>query len=226
MKKVTSPALIVLVACKEPKEPGGLKHLGKHTVLYDSSPGWGAASNALLDKAAELGGDVIFCDDDVEFTAESLAGVKEHYDQADLFGLDLHDLDGRRQVGARHMMYTDGTLHDWVHAGPALIAHCSTSAMYLKAAAVKALRFPIWDGLYWEDVTLCLDAWLKGFRVAAVPGYVHHDIGWGSGATKRHTEDFWAKERANYQAFVAWCEAQGVRAALGDGRIPVGAQSL
>lgn len=229
MTKTTKKAapLLILVACKEPKEPGGLEHLCEHRVLYDNSPGWGGASNALLDRAAELGGDALFCDDDVTFTADSLAGVRAHYDAADLFGLDLHDLSGQRQVGARHAMALDGTLSDWVQSGPAYIAHCSTSAMYIKASVLQAgIRFPIWDGLYWEDVMLCVDAWLHGFKVLATPGYVHHDIVGGSGATKRYSEDFWTKERANYQAFRALCDERGVSAALAKGRIPVGARPL
>lgn len=229
MTKTTKKAapLAVLVACKEQKEPGGLEHLGAHRVYYDTSPGWGAASNNLLDKAAALGGDCLFVDDDVILTPESLDGVKQYYDQADCFGLDLHDLSGQRQAGARHAMALDGTLHDWVHPGPAYIAHASTSAMYIKHAVLAAgIRFPIWPGLYWEDVALCLAAWLHGFKVLAVPGYVHHDIVSGSGATKRHSPEFWAKERINYEAFRAWCDKQKVGAGLADGRIPVGAKPL
>lgn len=218
--------LNVLVACKAPKAPGGLEYAGEHRVFFNSGVGWGAASNALLDTAAALGGDALFLDDDVTLLPESLAGVREYYAYADLFGLDLHDMTGARQAGARHIMDADGGLHDWVQPGPAYVAHCSTSAIYLKAAAVKALRFPIWPGLHWEDVAFCLDAWLQGFKVLAVPGHVRHAIEGGVGATKRHTPEFWAKWGANMQAMGAWCADRGVAQALADGRIPIGANEL
>lgn len=200
----TRDRLTVLVASKDARPPLGLEHLGEHTVLYDTSAGWAAASNALLKQAAEIGGDAIFCDDDVTFTAASLDGVRAHYDAADIFGLDLWTEGGVRQAGARHTW--DGTqLHDWVHAGPAYVAHCSTSAVYLKASALQAgIKFPVWPGLYYEDVAFCFEAWTKGLKVLAVPGMVKHDIEGGSGATKRHADDFWAKLSKNQDRFAAW----------------------
>lgn len=218
--------LDVLVACKEPKAPGGLEHLGEHHVFYGTAMGWAHSSNWLLEHAAVSGFDALFCDDDVTFTETSLDGVHAHYDDADLFGLDLHDAGGFRQAGARHVMDAHGGLHDWIEAGPAYVAHCSTSAIYIKTRALAALRFPIWDGVHYEDVAFCLDAWLKGFRVMAVPGYVHHDIVGGVGSTKRHTSEFWAKWQANQRAFGAWCAEHDVTEALADERIPTGAREL
>lgn len=200
---MTEP-LLVLVASKDGREPGGLEHLGEHRLLLDTSAGWGAAANALLKQAAAAGSDALFCDDDVVFTPTSLDGVRAHYDAADIFGLDLHTLDGIRQAGARHTW--DGQqISDWVEAGPAYVAHVTASAMYLKASAL-ALRFPSWPGLYYEDVALCFDAWIKGLKVLAVPGVVRHDIENGSGATKRHTPEFWAKFEKNRSRFFSWCE--------------------
>lgn len=216
--------LNILVACKAPKAPGGLEYAGEHRVLYNSDAGWGAASNALLDRAAIEGGDALFLDDDVTLLPESLAGVREYYDHADLFVLDLHDLSGARQAGARHIMTQDGGILDWVQPGPAYVAHCSTSAIYIKAAAVKTLRFPIWPGIHWEDVALCLDAWLHGFKVLAVPGRVNHDIEGGVGATKRHDARFWERWALNRQHFAGWCAEHDLAAALADGRVPVGAR--
>jgi GT2 family glycosyltransferase len=219
--------LNILVACKGERTPGGLFDLGVDWVAhYDSTPGWANAANQLLDRAAALGGDALFCDDDVTFTADSLAGVQAHYDAADLFGLDLHALDGVRQSGARHTMTTQGMIYDWVYPGPAYVAHVSTSAIYIKAAAVRALRFPVWPGVHWEDVAFCLDAWLSGFKVMAVPGLVHHAIEGGIGATKRHDPRFWERWRQNMDAMTAWMNERGVLGALADGRIPVGVRAI
>lgn len=220
--------LNVLVACKEPKAPGGLEHLGERrvdwTVWFNDMPGWSSAANQLLAGAAVEGVDCLFLDDDVTLTPESLSGVRAYYDQADLFGLDLHDLTGARQQGARHTMTETGMIHDWVQSGPAYVAHVSTSAIYIKAAALASLRFPVWPGVHWEDVAFCLDAWLQGFRVMAVPGMVLHAIEGGIGATKRHDEHFWPRWRANMDAMAAWMNERGVVQALADGRIPVGAK--
>jgi GT2 family glycosyltransferase len=219
--------LNVLVACMERKAPGGLHFIGEHRVLYDTSAGWGEAANALLDAAALLGGDALFLDDDVVLTPDSLRGVRAHYDAADLFGLDLHDMDGDRQGGARHTLDSDGNLADWVQPGPAYVAHVSTSAIYLKESFVQSgVRFPIWPGLHWEDVALCIDAWLHGLRVMAVPGYVHHAIVGGVGATKRHDPALWARWAQNVDLFRAWCDAYDVRGALADGRVPIDVQTV
>jgi len=210
--------LNILVACKEPKTPGGLEHLPGTVlhdwrIVYNSMPNWAEASNQLLDYAAAEGGDALFLDDDVTLTETSLLGALAHYDKADLFGLDLHAQSTKeRQAGARHTWDGQAT-HDWMHPGPAYVAHVSTSAIYIKAGAIAAgLRFPLWPGLHWEDVALCFDAWARGFRVLAVPGLVYHDIESGVGATKRHAPEFWAKWHVNKQAFVQWCAERDLSA--------------
>jgi len=219
--------LNILVACKTEKAPDGLEFVGEHCVLYDTHASWGVASNNLLDQAAELGGDALFLDDDVTLTPGCLDVLRVYAHAADIFGLDLHDMTGARQAGARHVMDTSGVLHDWVQPGPAYVAHCSTSAIYIKQDVLHAnVRFPIWDGIHWEDVAFCLDAWLHGFRLLAVPGYVHHNIVGGAGATKRHAPEFWEKWAKNRQYFGAWMGEKGVMQALADGRVPVGAQTI
>lgn len=217
--------LNVLVSCKEPKAPDGLEFVGcEYRVLYDTRKGWAEASNALLDKAAELGGDALFLDDDTALTPGCLDAVRQHYDAADLFGLDLHDMNGDRQAGARHILDKNGGLHDWVHPGPAYVAHVSTSAIYIKASVLQeGLWFPVWPGVHWEDVAFCLDAWLRELRVMAVPGYVHHAIVGGVGATKRHDALFWERWAKNMGLFGAWVGEHGIMQALADGRVPIGA---
>ena len=216
--------LNILVACKEQKAPGGLEHLGPHRIVYSTLPDWAAAANALLSQAQALGGDALFCDDDVTFLPQSLVGVRRYSDCADLFGLDLHDMTGARQAGARHTLDEHGALADWVHPGPAYVAHVSTSAIYLKANVLQSgVRFPEWTGIHWEDVAFCLDAWLFGLRVMAVPGRVDHAIVGGVGATKRHDARFWERWALNRQCFAKWCAERGV---VGDARIPIGAREL
>ena len=214
--------LNILVACKEQKTPAGLEHLGPHRIVYDHSSTWAAAANTLLDQAAALGGDAIFCDDDVTFLPESMVGVRRYYDCADLFGFDLHDMTGARQAGARHTMDALGFITDWVHPGPAYVAHVSTSAIYIKEDALS-LRFPVWPGIHWEDVAFCLDAWMHGLKVMAVPGRVDHAIAGGVGSTKRHDARFWERWAMNRQHFAGWCAERGV---VGDNRVPIGVREL
>lgn len=204
--------LTVLVACKEPRTPLGLEHIGEWRIFHDTSTPWAQAANQLLDTAARFEDDALFLDDDVTLTAGCLDHVFSHYDHADLFGLDLHALDGSRQVGARHAW--DGTqLHDWVQPGPAYVAHVSTSAIYIKAGAIAAgLRFPVWPGIHWEDVAFCFDAWARGLRVMAVPGLVLHAIEGGVGATKRHSPSFWERWGQNRECFQQWCEGRDLGA--------------
>lgn len=204
--------LSILVACKEPRLPKGLEHAPTQHVIQSTAAPWGRAANELLDQCQKWGADALFLDDDTMLTAASLDGVRAHYDQADLFGLDLHVLStAERQAGARHL----ADMREWVHPGPAYVAHVSTSAIYIKAGAIACgLRFPEWDGIHWEDVAFCFDAWARGLRVMAVPGLVYHDIQGGAGATKRHTPEFWAKWHANKAAFESWRGERDLSAVL------------
>lgn len=211
--------LNILVASKEPKEPGGLEYLPPHRVIYSHAVPWGRAANDLIEQAAQLGGDAIFCDDDVTFQKESLFHLntrlgqsfgghfgKTLYELGDAFGFDLHDTSNTRQAGARHILADDGSIPEWVHPGPAYVAHCSTSAIYLKQSALRSgARFPEWPGIHWEDVAYCMDLWAHGCKVMAVPGLVLHDIVGGVGATKRHSPEFWQKWQHNQAAFRQWC---------------------
>lgn len=207
-----STPLTILVASKAGRAPQGLEHLGDYRLIVNDVAGWGAASNALLKEAASLGGDALFCDDDVTFTAASLDGVQAHIGKADIFGVDLHTLDHIRQAGARHTWDGAG-IHDWVESGPAYVAHVTASAMYLTASALKAgVQFPIWPGLHWEDVAFCFSAWAKGLTVLAVPGLTYHAVEGGIGATKRDEEAFWEKWHENRSRFYAWCKKRDLKA--------------
>jgi hypothetical protein len=217
--------LNILVACKEERTPGGLEYAPAHRVLYDTTPGWSVASNALLARAQALGGDALFLDDDTTLTQGCLDAVYAYYDSASLFGLDLHDMNGERQAGARHVLNKDGLLQDWISPGPAYVAHVSTSAIYIKEEALS-LRFPVWDGIHWEDVAFCLESWLQGMRVLAVPGYVQHAIVAGVGSTKRHDPDFWARWAKNMGCLGEWMGEKGVMQAIAEGKVPVGVQPL
>lgn len=211
--------LNILVACKEPREPKGLDCLSvPYRIIRSTTAPWGRGANELLDQCQKWGTDALFLDDDTTLVEGSLAGVRDHYDRADLFGLDLHVLGtGERQPGARHL----ADMSEWVHAGPAYVAHVSTSAIYIKAGAIASgLRFPEWHGIHWEDVAFCFEAWLRGLRVLAVPGLVYHDIQAGAGATKRHDPAFWAKWGANKAAFEAWCGERDLSA------VPKGAEEV
>jgi len=214
--------LNIIVASKDGKLPKGLAHAPPHRLILDSTPGWAVSCNAALARAAAFGGDVLFLDDDVELTEGCLDRVFSHYSHADLFGLDLHDMEGKRQVGARHVLTNEGALVDWVESGPAYVAHVSTSAIYIKEKAL-GLRFPIWKGLHYEDFHFCLNAWLQGFKVLAVPGLVRHAIVSGVGSTKRTDPLFWQRWMANKETFEYWARTKQV---FEQGIVPIGAKGL
>lgn len=209
--------LNILIASKARKAPGGLEHLPPHRLIFSDATPWGRAVNELLGDALAAGGDALLIDDDTQLTETSLEGVNTFYDHADAFGLDLHTLDGTRQPGARHTR----NLIDWTHPGPAYVAHVSTSAIYLKRSAlVSGARFPEWDGMHHEDLVYCFDLWLRGCKILAVPGYVHHNIVGGIGSTKRQDPTFWAGYARNRAAWLAWIEGRDL-SAVPEGAVPV-----
>jgi hypothetical protein len=222
--------LNILVACKEPRAPGGLEHLPPHTLLTDSRPGWALAANALLDEAARRGGNAIFVDDDATFTPDSLAHLDAFCDRADLIGVTMLNED-RTVANAGFVYSTAGLLVPRATSRamiPAYLAHVTTSCLWLSARALGAgLRFPVWPGVHGEDVAFTYDAWLRGLRVAYVPGAVIHPVHAGAvGATKRTTPQLREQIALNAQHLTTWMHARGVHAAALAGRIPIGERAL
>lgn len=227
--------LNILVACKEPTTPGGLEHIpgvqGRDwQIIYDLAPGWAVASNALLDLAAELGGDALFLDDDATLTETTLLRLPELYDRAEVFGFTLVDEQGHI-TSAAHELYANGQIfpRSAAMAGtPAYVAHVTTSAIYLKESVLRAgVRFPIWPGIHKEDVAFTFSCWLAGQRVLYIPGKVIHpleDI--GVGRTKAQEQGLQAKLDLNNVALTQWMIDHKVMEAARAGRIPFGSRKL
>lgn len=215
----------VLVATKTGALPGGLQHAPPHTLISSTMLGWANAANHLLDSAAGLGHDALFIDDDATLTEATFARLPEFRDSADVFGFTLCNADGTPN-SAGHVALPGGWLlpRDTALAGtPCYIAHVSASCMYISAAVLRAgIRFPVWPGEHSEDVAFTYDVWLRGFRVAYIPGAVIHPLHGGTGATKAQIPDLAARQAVNAGQLRAWADAQGVAAAIEDGRIPQG----
>lgn len=220
--------LSVLVATIRDARPGGLGYLPPHTLRVDGRPGWSAAANALLDEAAAAGHAAVFCDDDVTFTAETWPALLRYLGRADVFGWRIAVPGRGDAAGAQHVLDTAGNLSDRpLIDRPCEVAHVTTTACYLSARAVAALRFPEWGGVHCEDIALCLDAWLQGMRVAYVGGLVWHDMtGDGVGQTKIHTPQLSARLAQNALALRAWMAERDIVGAIAAGRIPAGQRWL
>lgn len=214
----------VLVASKTGREPGGLECLPPWAsrVLVDSRPGWAAAANALLDQAAEAGHDALFIDDDVTILPETFAGFGRYYPLADVFGFRLRGQPGQRdQVGwglRQENHWPDRACY---------LAHVTASLMYVRADVLKTgVRFPYWPGLHFEDIQFTYDCWLRGFAVAYLPLPARHDIAPTPagmiGSTLRHGTDLQARRELNHRHLDRWAEANDLRGAAIDGRIPFG----
>lgn len=209
--------------------PEGLDHLGPHAVCLSTRRGWAEAANETLDQAAALGYDAVFADDDVTFTPGCLDAVAALRPRGEVFGWRLVHPDGGAQPGAHHTLSAEGGLCNYIPGErPAYVAHCSTSAIYLAHAVLAAgVRFPVWPGLHCEDVALCVEAWLAGFRVVSLTHpVIHHLTPAGVGRTKAHDADLSRRLQENYGRMHAYLTSERVRSALADGRIPTGARAL
>lgn len=204
------------------RSPQGLEHAGPHRLLTDSSPGWATAANALLESAT---GDVLHLDDDTELTADSFRLLDQCYDVADVFGFTLFTGGGITSAGFHAT--ADGGLRPQTAMmdifRPGLVAHVTASCLYIKRHVLEAgVRFPVWPGQHHEDVAFTYECWLRGFKVAYLPGVVHHhmDQAMRVGATKSTLPTFHADRAVNYDCLQAWIRERGVPAAVADGRIP------
>lgn len=221
--------LSILVASKHGTAPGGLTHLPAHRLLIDNRAGWALAANALLDEAARLGDDAIFVDDDATFTAGSLANLGAA-SGADLIGLTMLNHDDT-VASCGHIYSPLGMLVPRAlgraHT-PCELAHVTTSCIWLSARALQSgLRFPVWPGIHGEDVAFTYDAWLRGLRVAYVPGPVIHPVHAGQvGATKQAEPNLHARIDLNARHLAAWCQTRDVAGAVARGIIPLGERAI
>lgn len=227
--------LDVLVATKDGRKPGGLEHLGDHQVLMNRIPGWVNAANYLLDDSARSGHDALFIDDDVTLTSSTFDLLDKYWDKAEVFGFTLVPPNDQRvlSAGVEWRYETDGrtiekTLQCQKPPGifiPSYVPHVTASCMVVKKEVLRAgVRFPVWPGMHLEDVAFTLECWLKGFRVAYLPGLAYHDAvaegGVTVGATKRHDPEFHARRRLNQQHLIEWTAEHGVDKALEAGEMP------
>lgn len=213
----------VLVASKDGKLPEGLGHIPFPTrVLVDSQPGWGKASNALLQQSADAGHDAIFIDDDVTILPNTFAGFGKYYPLADVFGFRLKGHHGQSDQ------------YGWTLQQPnpfpdkaGYLAHVTASLMYLRADVMKGgMRFPEWPGVHFEDMVFTYECWLRGYAVAYLPSHALHDIhvsdAGETGATKRHDANLSARKAHNRGLLQKWCQEQNLVRAASEGRIPFG----
>lgn len=221
--------LSILVASKHGTAPGGLEHLPPHRLLIDTRPGWALAANAVLDEAARLGDDAIFVDDDATFMPDSLSNLTAA-GGADVIGLTMLNGDGT-VASCGHLYSPLGMLVPRALSRAHIaceLAHVTTSCIWLSARALAAgVRFPVWPGIHGEDVALTYDAWLRGLRVAYVPGPVIHPVHAGAvGATKRAEPRLHERIAVNAAHLAQWCQTHNVAGAVARGVIPMGERAI
>jgi len=224
----------VLCATTGARQPRGLEHLPPHRYLTDGRPGWAPAANALLDQAAQYGDDALFIDDDIELTPESFRFFDAVRDRAEVFGCTLFT--GAAVTSAGFHAATDGASVQLVPQRnlidilrPGYVAHVTASCLYLTAPVLASgLRFEVWPGQHYEDVAFTYAAWLRGFRVAYMPGVTFHhmDMAVGVGATKSKLPTFHADRAVNHECLMQWIAAHEVAGAVRDGRIPTAWRGL
>lgn len=188
------------------REPAGLQFIPEEFRLIRSSERpWPAAANDVLDRSAN---DVLFVDDDIEFVPDSFHHFDRYRDKAEVIGFSLHHCaNGAWELqNAGYMYFSDGNKAVSMEKDEAhYVAHVTASCMFIKKEVVRSgLRFPVWDGVYSEDLVFTPGAWLKGFRVAHIPGFVRHHMRWAevglAGAEKAGLSNLkaeWEKNRAH-----------------------------
>jgi len=224
----------ILCATTGERCPRGLEHAEsldwheRNGYLTDSRFGWANAANALLDQAND---DALFLDDDITLTPSTFHTFPEVDQHADVIGFTLFTRGNITSAGFHALPNGDlrpqGNLIDLFR--PSYVAHVTASCMWISRQVIDAgIRFPVWPGQHHEDVAFTYECWLKGFRVAYVPGVVLHDLdaSMGVGATKAKLADFNQQRAVNAQCLRQWIADNDVAGAVKDGRIPTAFRGL
>lgn len=231
-------AFDVLVATKGERHPQGLVHVPGHHVLRESyAPGWASAANELLGASRN---DAIFMDDDVTILPGTFDLLLQYWERADIFGFTLVSPDRNRVLSSgfdfRYQVSPDGKAVSRVLMGlqrpadllqPAYVPHVTASLMVIKRRVIESgLRFPAWPGVHFEDVRFTLEAWIKGFKVAYLPGLAIHDMVMQDGkplvgATKSKEADFEQRRNVNAEHLALWMAQADIDKHLRQGTIPV-----
>lgn len=226
----------VLCATKGDRQPQGLEHvpaLGK--VLTSQAKPWAVAANELLEQASGFKQGALFVDDDITILPHTFDAFDTVKDKADVIGFTLFNGAGDAVISAGYVMHcgnngVSGPLPQREMLGlfsPVYVAHVTASCMWLSPRALQELRFPIWPGQHHEDVAFTFDAWIKGLKVAYVPGAVlHHVTEANIGATKGVDPAFAQASAVNRQCLDQWIAQHEVARHCAEGRIPVGAVPL
>jgi GT2 family glycosyltransferase len=220
------------------RDPKGLHYIpDEYRYLSSNAPGWGVTANALLDASKN---DVLFIDDDIELTSESLRSLQFQRWRFAIMGFTLFapNPDGSKFIqSAGHILVPHGDDVQLVPQPsierlfrPCYLAHVTASCMYIPREVIATgIRFPEWDdGTHYEDVAFTLDCWLHGFSVMYYPGFVLHHIDTqkGAGSEKAQDADFNRKRALNESRLKEWMRKKCVADACIDGQIPLGSRLL
>lgn len=212
--------IAILCATKGDRKPQGLENVPGGVYWEDTRKGWAAASNALLDRAAEEGRDALFLDDDVTLLPETFEDMQKWRGEA-LVGFQLRD--GDRVISRGHYLSPGGLLLPNPDPyTPAYMAHVTASAMYIPHAILAAgVRFPDWPGVHSEDVAFTYSVWLAGFRVLYWPSPVLHEVAEnGIGLTKVSEHNLGARLLDNSRRLGMWMQENQVLS-----KVPMGVQA-
>lgn len=225
--------VVIGVASKHNDVPAGLS-VPDTQVLIETCAPWGVAANNLLDRfigetTAEW---LLFADDDIEVCDITFAGLDKMKDRADIWGFCLCYPNGNVQSAGHIYLSPDAPLtplNSYPHRllWPSYVAHVTASCFLLNRRVIKGgLRFPLWPGQHYEDVLFTLYAWMCGYKVAYWPGPCIHDCDSGVGRTKGQEADFEERRKVNHGLLMEWQEQVGLKAALQNGVVPLGADII
>lgn len=168
-------------------------------VFHSSVYGWSRAINEMLTKFHHPERDVLIIDDDVEVLPDTFKGFDDYYELADVFGFKLLYPDGTLQHGGGFVNAAAQTGHLTTNVDqPSYVQYVTASLCYIKADVIKEIKaLQVWPGVQYEDVALCMEAWLAGFKVMYLPmAAIHEETG-----TKRFEADLQTKLSINAYEF-------------------------